>query len=183
VIYYCDADDFHAGNTGLELLEHIKARIPGFKITLFTIPGLSSPAFLESVRRAYDWIDLCPHGRFHPTNYECLQWTADDARTYLLWLKWTFGDLFSKGFKAPGWQISNGCYEALEEHGYWCADQSYNDARRPPSLKAYPLDAPNKLHFHVQNTCGNGLEESMDRILALPRDVEFGFINDLMGAN
>jgi hypothetical protein len=45
----------------------------------------------------------------------------------------------TKGFKAPGWQISDACYRVLLDEGYWVADQKYNDERRPKALPVYRL--------------------------------------------
>lgn len=174
-----DADDFSEQNHRLDLLLELKARIPGFRITLFTIPGLSSPAFVQSVRTKYDWIDLAAHGKFHATNYECLHWTCKQSREYLDWIEAVYGDLFTKGFRAPGWQVSDGLYQALDERGWWCADQAYNNARRIPGLRAYILDSPEKLHFHIGGTMDNELGKHMDALVEL-RDREFQFVKDVM---
>ena len=88
----------------------------------------------------------------------------------------------TKGFKAPGWQISDGMYQALLEEGYWVADQSYNNERRPKELKAYILDSGNKIHGHIGHMGGhneNEIEYLLDTILAL-KEKDFAFIKDVI---
>src|SRR5207244_1624712 len=159
-----DADDFHLGNSGLDLLFTIKGAIPGFKITLFTIVGKCSQSFLLRIK-ALDWIDLVPHGLYHETPLECEKWTYEQSRDYLASIE-HLG--LTRGCKAPGWQISDGMYKALLERDYWVADQRYNDHRRPKGLRAYLLQERDgttpswKRHYHVQNACGNGLQERLE---------------------
>ena len=178
--YIVNADDFHEDNNRFDLLHQIKQKLPNFKITMFTIPGLCSLQWSKWVFSDYPWIEMVPHGWKHPHPRECESWTFNETMIYL--------DLISKipyyvhGFKAPGWQISGGTYKALDATGYWVADQEYNDWRRPFGLKSYVLthDDPDvkKMHFHVQNVCGNGLEESLDQIMSLDPDEEFMFVSE-----
>jgi len=170
---YIDADDFHEGNHRLELLKLIKEKIPNFKISLFTVPMLCSAEWLNEMRKI-EWIDMIPHGEYHPDPYECSEWTYKQSKEYLRRIE-PLG--LTKGFKAPGWQISHGMYKALLEGGYWVADQPYNNNRRPKELPVYLLDSSEKHHFHVQNVCGNGIEESLQKILKLRG--EFRFIKEI----
>jgi hypothetical protein len=178
--YVVDADDFCVGNSGLERLFEIRGAIPSFKITLFTIVGRCSKNFLDGIKTV-DWIDLVPHGLFHETARECEHWTYEESMHYLETIE---GLGLTRGFKAPGWQISDGMYRALLESNYWVADQRYNDARRPKELKAYLLQDTDgstphwKRHYHVQNVCGNGLEERLREILLLQG--EFAFVKDVV---
>jgi hypothetical protein len=175
--YIVDIDDFHEENDGLLLLERIKTVLPEFKATLFTVVGLCSWRFIESIREHYPWLDMAPHGMVHDLTRECAVWTREECARCLD-LSEEMG--LTKGFRAPGWRISEGTYQELNCRGYWVADLMGNAACRPSGMKYYVLDAPNKLHFHVQNNkfC-NGLEESMEKILALDRARPFAFIRDL----
>lgn len=173
-MYIVDADDFHKENTGFEYLMKIKKQIPNFKINLFTIIAKTPIEWLKN--HQYDWINYIPHGYHHDTSFECSKWSYEKCSEYLTECE-KLG--YIKGFKAPGWQISNGMYKAAIEHDFWIADQLYNKSRWPEGLKKYLLDSPNKIHLHVGNVCGNGLQESMDKLLSLPKDAEFGFIDDL----
>jgi hypothetical protein len=168
-----DADDFCEDNEGWNFLTTIKKHIPNFKINLFCIVGSCSDDFFIKYKQI-EWIDLIPHGWKHPTPKECINWSYEESMDYLYRIE-ELG--LTKGFKAPGWQISDGMYKALLEKEYWVADQLYNNKRRPKGLKAYLLDEPYKYHHHIQNVCGNGLEESMEQILSLKGN--FKFIKDI----
>lgn len=144
-IILCDADDFCEDNNRLDVLNYIKDRNQDFKISLFTIPGRCSPNFLEMARQI-DWIRMYPHGWTHDTPRECQNWTYEQSKEYLDKI-----DGFGKVFKAPGWQISDGMYQALLERGYAVADQHYNDERRPKGLKVF---YPTAHHYHIGNLGG-----------------------------
>ena len=168
------ADDFHEANAPLDLLAHLHNETE-MKFNLFTIPGLCSRAFIEKVK-AIDYIDMIPHGWLHPTPRECEKWTYNESFSYL----WKINDLgLTKGFKAPGWQISDGMYRALLDFGYWVADQHYNDHRRPPELPVFfHTDAH---HFHIGHMGGHNANEIT---LHIPRLLQmkgnFGFIKDII---
>lgn len=174
--YVIDLDDFCEDNNGLDMLFRLRAAVPGFKVNLFTIPGRCTQSFLTEVRKL-EWIDMIPHGFNHPTSRECENWTYQRALEYLDYLE-PLG--LTRGFKAPGWVVNENLYEALLTRGYWIADQAYNDYRRPDGLRAYILDAPNKVHGHLGHMGGhnaNALELIYDDLLKLRG--EFMFIKDL----
>lgn len=182
MIYIVDADDFYDVNSNLWLLQKIKFEIPKFKITLFTVPGKCSVDFMSRI--AYDcgdWIEMVPHGWLHATSRECEDWSYYRTVRYIQHLKDYYHHLVS-GFKAPGWQISDATYKALYDYNYWVADQSYNDNRRPKELRAYVLqhDEPEitKLHYHIQNVCGNGIAEKFDELISLDKSADFKFISE-----
>jgi hypothetical protein len=175
--FIVDADDFCEENNGLNKLMFIKSKNPNFKVTLFTIPGLCSKKFINKIKKL-DWIDLVPHGYLHPTTLECLNWTYEESKEYLKKIKslnWT------KGFKAPGWQISDGMYKALLEEGYWVADQAYNNDRRPKELKAYLIDNSYKLHYHIGHMGGHNDNEIGGDMMRLANlKGEFKFIKECL---
>jgi hypothetical protein len=164
-------------------LEELKRAVPNLKLTLFVIPSL---CYLESLRRmraqCSDWVDLVPHGMLHRSNTECCAWNERDSRLYLDWLESRFKGVFTRGFKAPGWQTSACLYAALAERGYWIADQAYNARKWPVGLRAYVLDSPLKLHFHFGHLNGynsNEIVERRDTLLAV-KDEEFAFVKDVV---
>jgi hypothetical protein len=175
-VIYVDLDDFHAENTSIELLEELKREIPQFRVTLFAIPRRCPRPFVTRILEE-DWIDLVPHGWDHRTSRECEHWGFRDMSECLKRCQ-EIG-FTTRGFKAPGWQISNGCYETLRLRGYWVADQEYNNHRRPADLPVYLLDSPDKIHGHIGGTMDNELSRIMPEILK-HRDEEFGFVRDAL---
>lgn len=154
-----DFDDFHESNHRLDLLERLHQSNTAFRCTLFAVPGLGSDGFWASVP---DWCELAVHGWLHPHPREAEHWTYEEAMNVLL----AVPDGFVEGFKAPGWQISDGTYQALEELGFWVADQPYNDDRRPGGLRVHRLGDGDHLHGHIQDIGTNGLSENWSETLA-----------------
>jgi hypothetical protein len=170
-----DADDFHEGNAKLDVLEALHYET-GMKFNLFTVVGLCSDAFIKKVK-AIDYIDMIPHGWLHPTPRECEKWTYNEAFQYLFRIDYL---KLTRGFKAPGWQISAGTYRALLDFGYWVADQHYNDTRRPPELPVF--FHKDEHHFHIGHMGGhndNEISYHLPRLLQMKGE-EFGFIKDVL---
>jgi hypothetical protein len=154
-----DFDDFHEDNHRLDLLHELKRVNPKFRCTLFAVPGRGSDEFWESVPR---WCELAVHGWKHDMVDECIEW--DYARAARMMLEKPL--YFVDGFKAPGWQISDATYRLLNDFDWWVADQHLEDARRPESLLTYFYeDGEDRWHGHIQNVCGNGLEERWDELV------------------
>jgi hypothetical protein len=174
----CDFDDFHPGNTGYELLFKLKEANPSFRCTLFAVPGLGSDQFWDDVP---DWCELAAHGWRHgghgcPDAREAENWSYDMALAVLL----SAPVRFVEGWKSPGWQISDGTYEALVDLGWWCADQHLEDHRRPDGLRTYFYeDSVDRWHGHIQNVCSNGLEETFpDLIDRVTMAQDFQFVSE-----
>ena len=168
-----DWDDFHEHNHLLDKLRELKTLNPLFRCTVFAIPGLCTDDFLAAVPR---WIELAVHGWTHPHPYECLHWPRE--RMELLLDEEIVRKHFVNGFKAPGWQISDGCYEVLLERGWWIADQHLEDSRRPAGLRTYFYE-DGGWHGHIQNVCGNGLLETWPQVVERVRDAtEFRFCSE-----
>jgi hypothetical protein len=147
-----DADDYCQDNDGGGILEEIHDKNPNFRILLFTIVGRCSPYWIEQ-KKKIDWIRLAPHGWFHETSRECENWTYEQSKEYLEKIE-PLG--LEKIFKAPGWQISDGMYQALLEKGYTVADQHYNDYRRPKNL---PVIYAPLHHYHIGHLGGHNPNE------------------------
>lgn len=172
-----DFDDFRPGNHRLGLLHALHDANPAFRCTLFAIPAnVDHFWWLDNVP---EWCELAVHGWAHgdpPTDGgECRDWTRERMEELIGYVK--LGEpripaWFVRGFKAPGWQISDGCYEALLEAGWWVADQPYNDDRRPRGLQTHRLGDGDHWHGHIQNVCGNGLEETFEELLERVRSAE-----------
>jgi len=178
-----DFDDFHIENNRLGLLDQLKTRVPDLKVTLFTIPAPAECLFgdhvrwLRSVKQARPWIEFAVHGWSH-SHLECHNWTKGDILR-VLYLAGAV-EIFVKGFKAPYWETSKGLYEGLLGRGWWIADHVKNKDKRPAGLRVYELDRPERVHGHIQNVCGNGLEEKFEYYASLKGP--FQFVSEVMGA-
>ncbi len=178
---FVDLDDFAESNNCLPLLRDVRRDIPQFKVTLFTIPGRCSPGFIpDLIANEGEWLDFVPHGWMHETNRECERWSFGDMVEAVTRYRATGFE--TRGFKAPGWIISDGCYLGLLARDYWVADMAYNDTRRPTGMKAYILDSPRKIHGHVGHLNGRNANELS---LIVPeilkhRDQPFGLARDAL---
>lgn len=150
-----DFDDFHETNHKLDRLRELKLLNPLFRCTVFAVPGLGSDDFWASIPR---WIELAVHGWLHPHAHECSDW--DTSRMEQLLDEEVVRKHFVNGFKAPGWQISDACYEVLLERGWWVADQHLEDHRRPANLRTYLYEDGDNFHGHIQDWGSNGIDES-----------------------
>jgi hypothetical protein len=113
----------------------------------------------------------------HADNYECSKWSESECEIIL---KIALMHRFVKVFKAPGWQISDGCYEACLKNDIIVADQPYNEKRRPKGLKVYEV-GDNSYHGHTWDCgCNNGIYEDWENIvLFINGEKEFKFISEL----
>jgi len=171
---------------------------PNFKVTLFSIPAEMTYELLEWCRANSQWVQLALHGFYHRDNWECSKMTYEEFDKEIMPFEYMLEEYFVKGFKAPGWQISDGVYRWLADHGYWVADQSYNNVRRfklVPQLKAdvnnngnfvlwdgtQDTDLHDCIHGHTWNCVGNGIEETYPELESRIRPAsEFKFIGELM---
>ncbi len=142
----CDWDDFGSNHIISDMcrshdcrdkLDELHYANPAFKTTLFAIPGEMTPELIKWCDANKNWVELAVHGFYHTSNYECEKMSYEQFDFYMEELGGVIEDFFVKGFKAPGWQISDDAFRWLMEHDWWVADQGYNDARRPSGLKAY----------------------------------------------
>lgn len=167
-----DWDDHHETNDAMPRLLELKELNSAFRCTLFAVPALGSAAFWNSHP---DWVELAVHGHTHPTPLECSDWSYERMIQAIEEKPAGFVD----GWKSPGWQISDGTYEALLERDWWVADQPYNDERRPAGLRVHRLGDGNHWHGHVQNDCGNGLQETWETVKQLVQgNDEFRFVSE-----
>jgi hypothetical protein len=167
-----DFDDFTEHTHRLDLLERLRDANPAFRCTLFAVPALGDDRFWSSVP---EWCELAVHGWLHPHPRECQDWSAERMRELIA----AKPERFVDGFKAPGWQISDGCYEALVEAGWWVADHYENDGRRPAGLRAHVISRtaasggdPAHWHGHIPDVCGNGIWETFPRLIDRVRAAE-----------
>jgi hypothetical protein len=166
-----------------DMLMLFKDANPNFKATLFAIPGEMTVELGQWALENKDWIELAVHGFQHTSNYECAD-IKGEAEFFISMnhpvRKAIIDAYFVKGFKAPGWQIGNGCYQWLQENGYWVADQAYNDNRRPKDLPVYKV-GDNSIHTHTWDCVGNGVYELKDQILErIKGETDFKFVSEVV---
>lgn len=175
-----------------DVLDKLHYANPLFKATLFTIPGEVTYELLGWCKANESWIQLAWHGFYHRTNYECAEMSYEEFDANMKKFK-VFEDYFVKGFKAPGWQISDDIYKWLVDNKFWVADQSYNNDRRPKELPAYVNnngrfnvhlngiisdDIP-AYHSHTWDTVGNGIYERFEDIKSVISNIgSFKFISE-----
>jgi peptidoglycan/xylan/chitin deacetylase (PgdA/CDA1 family) len=184
-----DLDDECDAWSSLPWLLALKEKLPNLKVTLFTIPLESSYPHLLKLKQ-YDWIELALHGATHRINNEhnpreMQHWTSLTAACYFSFIDEFYGDIFVRGLKAPGWQISDDLYRTASNFGYWIMDQTYNDARRPEGMKYYCLNEEGNLHGHTWN-CNGGVDNFIEDMInrgdfdkVWPED-EFKFVSEVV---
>lgn len=201
-----DADDLGANHVISDMCQSHDCRDkldefhyvnPNFKATLFAIPAEMTYELAEWCKANSSWIELAVHGIFHNSNYECEKMTYEEFDNALQPLEMMLSNYFVKGFKAPGWQISDGIYQWLLDHDWWVADQSYNNVRRAKIAKSLPAYVNNNgnfvawngdqdtevsgFHFHTWDCVGNGVYELSDQIKQDIKDeTEFKFISEVL---
>ena len=170
-------------------LDQLHYANPNFKVTLFAIPGEMTYELLEWCKANRGWVELAVHGITHSSNYECSEMEYEDIDRIMAFFKPMLDDYFVKGFKAPGWQISDAWYLWLKDNGYWVADQSYNNNRRlmiPAyvnnngnfSANGNPVEA---WHGHTWDCVGNGIYESYQEVERLVKNAtDFKFISEVL---
>lgn len=171
-----EADDFQDNykRNGLEVLFFWKAKYPKFKITLFTIPDLTSEGMFQLLRpHIGDWIEIAVHGFDHSSNFECYEWSREKTASLMdRVMNWNANPndarQYKSIFKAPGWSITGGTngypaheklpvfedpqcvYKALNDMNFLIFDREYNDSVRPEGTKTVVVDRePNLIHMHT----------------------------------
>lgn len=178
-------DDFAVDNHNLDLLLKIKEQSPKMKVTLFAIPTRCPPWWLRELKEKYPWMEFAMHGWYHFTDrgsQEADQWTKEDALKRINQLEDEFGDLFVKGFKAPGWQMCPATYEALKEKGYWVMDGEWLKHLRPEGFtNYYETQHLWEVNGHVQRTPYNGLIDIIEAKNPFTKDSDFYFVSEMVG--
>lgn len=197
-------DDLHwsGAEDCLNNIAYLVAKVPDIKMSFFTIPFLR----LQELRENEMWcwhireyiksnnIRLAVHGLVH-TSEEFKHVSYDTAYDNLNIAEKIFeaADLpVSYVFRGPHWGMNEDTLLALEDRGY---THLYNH-KDYSHLKSDILDviyynwnlkdsAPDDdlliAHGHTHNVCGNGIQESTDKILAYieKEKPEFKFVDEI----
>ena len=110
-------DDMWLGNDNWETFVDFQKKFPKFKATFFVNPGQGpcTDEFLKKINQP--WTELAYHAENHSGGFK--NWTKEDAKKYLLKYYNEYG--FVKGFKAPGWKITQNIIDACKELDFWVA--------------------------------------------------------------
>jgi hypothetical protein len=162
-----------------DILDKLHLANLNFKATLFTIPGEMTPELYNWVSANSSWVQIAWHGFFHTSNYECETMTYKEFDDLMNSFS-NVGFSYVRGFKAPGWQISNDIYEWLYDHDFWVADQPANKERRPKGLRVYEV-GENSVHTHTWDCVGNGVYELFPELLEkVKTHKEWKFISEVV---
>lgn len=198
-----DLDDFSILRSRMDLLEKLHDHFPGFKISLFTIPfdyeyemsdlRVLREEALTRIHKNLDWMQFIPHGMAHiPREFEnCDKQTMIDYINNVEEVFKKDGLPMTKGFKAPYWLWNQDVVDALNESGWWGA----NDIKQPGMLKTkrfyeYTNSIDEdlskltgdvvKLHGHMTPPSTNDIDRCFLNLMKLPIDTEWHFATDFI---
>lgn len=176
-----DFDDLCDTNDRMDVLERLRERDPGFKVTLFAIPTRCSDALLKKYDAEKDWVQLGIHG-FRHSRHEALGWTQDEAEDKMNRAMAIYP--FAPIFKAPNWQMHDEVYAACKAKGIAVADHFSNTGIIPEGMPVYIYnlrlrnDPYTRLHGHIQNWNFTGLEEAYEQWSAPEIGSDYLFVSD-----
>lgn len=205
-----DYDDFSPLNHRFDLLDKLRERYEGFKVTMFTIPwdirfnpdGKGTPItdrlyapWVDRVKEAVEqgWMEIALHGLDHaPQEFENL--TYQQAKNRVIVGEKMFANVgipVIKLFKAPQWLLSDSGKKAIEDLGYTvCEDGYYNWNLRDELASWHDEiqaggDRKNKAvvaHGHVQDepSTMNGMDQTLLNLSDVPQDAEWVFLRETL---
>jgi len=199
-----DVHDFNIVNPRLDLLLKLKAWFPYFKVSLFTIPLIEPSDYgpyltrnknLELIKSCSDWMEFIPHGLYHNSGREMLNY--DDGqfeKVVIPLIDKSFNDMglnYEKGFCSPHWRQSKEVTKTLNKIGWWSAVlreetnfperyYQYNFLANEPFWES-DLDVL-KIHSHLYGT-RNDLGKCMNNLLKLPKDTIFKYVTEFIEIN
>jgi hypothetical protein len=180
-----DFDDLCDTNDHLPTLLMLKQRDPGFKVTLFAIPTRCGAELFAKYAKHADWIQLGIHGWRH-ARHECLAWTSEETAEKLTLARKMHP--FAPIFKAPNWEFCDEVYKGCKEAGFGVADHIRNIVILPDGLPHYIYnlklrnDHLRRLHGHLQNWNGTGLEEAHELWTSPPVGSTYLFVTEALTA-
>lgn len=186
-------DDIYEGNDNWEEFEKLHQEFPELKITFFVITGGCSEEFLKKIKQS--WSQLVFHSWEHSGHWQ--KWSVEETKEWLLKYQ-SLG--FEKGFKAPGWKITENIIKACQELDFWiCTPQTI-----PVNVKqfwyTYPkeglreYDKYDEFYDHIQHQHYDGAKwiedknvffENLNKLKEYCRNNEssFKFISEVLKTN
>lgn len=201
-----DLDDFSVLRSRMDLLCDLRERLPGFKVSLFTIPfdvdyemselRLYRDEAMKRIHQNKDWMEFIPHGMTHmPEEFkyadrEIMKTYIENVRNEMV----RFGipeDRIQNGFKAPYWLWNQEVVNVLDEHDWWGAtDRNQPDMVKPKKnfIYTHSIDEPFwesdletvHLHGHMTVPSKNNLPDCMLNLLRMPKDVTWKFVSEFV---
>ncbi len=190
-----EADDFNPKNHRFDVLDKLRDRYDDFKITMFTVcwdirynsqkgglPISKYPAWVNAVRHAVEdgWMEIAVHGLTH-VPHEFLELEPRLAAAKVKFAEDFLKDTqipYTKIFKPPYWELPDDSKEAIEEMGFKVVEDGYYNWNIKDK---FPVEEDEIIaHGHVQNEMGNGLEESLIRLMEIPDDYQWKFISEVI---
>ena len=182
-------DDFHwdKPENCLDIIERFVSVVPNIKLTMFTVPNLRGNLLFQNPEWCKRVAELCNqgvleisrHGWTHaPLEYEHCNF--DYAMNSLLLgdkVLDSAGIPYARVFRGPYWGLNHETVRALNELGYThlynhidhssighdfrnkVVFYNWNLGLEPPEFKLLIG------HGHTHNVCGNGIEETFERVI------------------
>ena len=124
------------------------------------------------------WLEIAVHGLTHvPNEFGGISAKLADAK--VKFAEDFFKDVgipYVKIFKAPFWQLSKEGKKAIEKEGFTVVEDGYYNWNIKDE---FPVELDNVIgHGHVQDVVGNGLNESLIRLVQIPDDYEWQFVSE-----
>jgi hypothetical protein len=182
-------DDFHwlAPENCLAVIKRFTEAVPSIKLTMFTVPFLRGNALFANPEWCREVAELCGNGNLEIARHGCshapLEYehcNYDYAIKSLLLgnnILETSGIPYVRVFRGPYWGLNSDTVRALNELGY---THLFNHRDHSAVGKAFngkvvfynwnlgqPAPAFRFLvgHGHTHDVCGNGIEQTFDRIM------------------
>jgi len=163
----------------IPLLLKLKELMPGLKVTIFMIPNRCSDETIAAFRALGHWCALGMHGWEHTLGE---QWSITSEEIMDKMQLALARGIDAKVFRAPKWVIDNETYVAAKQLNWVVADHAafrvlgtgartycYNDPALNPKWT--------RVHGHLPNVSGNGIEETFNNFV-FPPEAEFLHITE-----
>jgi len=170
-------DDVSLRYGGWEEIKEFHKRNPKSKFTLFVIPKGNDEEYLKEINKP--WAELVFHGGHSGGS---LRWDKEETKKYFLEYQ-KYG--FAKGFKAPGWRLTDAHVGVCRELDFWICHY-FDGILRNENIEYWitkpPWDKDLRIYdnyveyfSHVQYW-----DRSIDKLESFVRDneVEYKFISE-----
>ena len=186
-------DDIRESCDRWEAFEKLFQEFPEIKVTFFVITEKSESEFFKKIKTKNT--ELVFHSFEHSGHW--LDWTVEKAKEWLLKYQ-NFG--FEKGFKAPGWRLTDNIRIACKELGFWLCSSPTIPVNTKQYWYTYPQEGfreyDNYVEFydHVEHQHYDGKQwikdenvffENLEKLKQYCRQnkIDFKFITEVLKTN